>query len=307
VIIILILMLLLLFFFCVCWAGSDMPKREENPFSFKHFLKRDAGNNYHSTGARPKVYSNLASEGFGHLTPESSDSDPGLYSRSTTPCHAGTPELTSVLPDFVQDHLVVEQCYLNHSDSSNTPQIAVDLENLLDFTVNSTTQACEKSDGGSIGNNRNRSQQWNEPKRTHSDVLQSDIPFDLTDTTSNENLPKNVRNGSESVPLDLPSFDGSPGESMGRSAIPGGGFPFDLPLVSEAKGGTVCTSSGVRSGVQIGEVGVSKSLPDFLSDGPIHSDRHNGVDQPSDSVDTSTSNSISGSQSPDPQRVSKND
>lgn len=284
-----------------------MPRREENPFSFKHFLKRDAGNNYHSTGARPKVYSNLANEGFGHLAPESSDSDPGLYSRSTTPCHAGTPELTSVLPDFVQDHLVVEQCYLNLSESSKTPQIAVDLENLLDFTIDSTTPARETTDGSSIGINRNRSRQWNEPKRTHSDVLQSDIPFDLTGTTGNQSLPKSVRNYSEPVPLDLPSFDGSPVESKGRPVIPGGGFPFDLPLVSEAKDGTACTSlSGVRSGIQIGEVGVSKSLPDFLSDGPIHSDRHNGVDQPTDCTDASTSNSISRSQSPDPQRVSKN-
>jgi hypothetical protein len=301
VVLILILRHSSLFYF----PGSDMPKRDENPFSFKHFLKRDAGNNYHSTGARPKVYSNLAKESFGHLTPESSDSDPGLYSRNTTPRHVGTPELTSVLPDFVQDHLVVEQCYLNHSDSSDTPQIAVDLENLPDFTINSTTPACETSDSGNVVINRNRSRQWNEPKRTHSDVLPSDIPFDLAGTTGNQNLPRNVRNGSESVPLDLPSFDRSPVESAGKSTIEGGGLPFDLPLVSEAKDGAACTSlSGVRSGIQISEVGVSKSLPDFLSDGPIHSGRHNDVDQPvDDSAGANTSSSISRSQSPDPQRV----
>lgn len=283
-----------------------MPKREENPFSFKHFLKRDAGNNYSSTGARPKVYSNLASEGFGHVTPESSDSDPGLYSRSATPRHVGTPELTSVLPDFVQDHLVVEQCYLNHSESSNTSQIAVDLENLPDFTLNHTTPASEAADDGSNVVNRRRSRQWK--KRSDTDVLSGDIPFDLAGTTGNQNLPKNVRNGSGSVPLDLPSSDRSPTESIGRLTIHGGGLPFDLPLVSDAKDGAVSTSSsGVRSGMQIGEVGVSKSLPDFLSDGPIHSGRHNDVDQPiDDSLGPGTSDSISGSQSPDSHRVSKN-
>jgi hypothetical protein len=137
-------------------------------------------------------------------------------------------------------------------------------------------------------------------------VLSSDIPFDLTDTTGNQNLPKNVINGSGSVPLDLPSSDRSPTENTRGSTIHGGGLPFDLPLVSDVKNGTVSTSlSGVRSGMQVDEVGVSKSLPDFLSDGPIHSGRHTDVDQAiNDSMGASTSDGISGSQSPDTQRVS---
>ena len=290
-------------YFFISFSGSDAPKREENPFSFKHFLKHDAGNNYCNTGARPKVYSNLANESFGNLTPESSDSDPGVYSRSTTPRHVGTPELTSVLPDFVQDHLVVEQCYLNHSESSNAPQLAVDLENLPDFTINNSTSACETSDGGI---NRNR-RQWNEPKRTQSEVLPSDIPFDLTGTTGNQNSSRNVRNSTESVPLDLPNFNRSPQDGSGRSTNFGGGLPFDLPLVGENKDGAGPSSmSGNRNGLQIGEVGVSKSLPDFLSDGPIHSGRHSDIDQPNeDSACTSSNKSISGPQSPDPLRVSK--
>lgn len=40
-------------------------------------------------------------------------------------------EYPSVLPDFVQDHLVIEQCYLN-LDGVNKP----DLDNLPDFTLN---------------------------------------------------------------------------------------------------------------------------------------------------------------------------
>ncbi|PNF29466.1 hypothetical protein B7P43_G04540 [Cryptotermes secundus] len=237
--------------------GNDMPKREENPFSFKHFLKRDAGNNYSSTGARRKVHSDVLA--CGHLSPASSDSDPGWLRTSVLRGRrqGGTPELTSALPDFVQDHLVVEQCYLNHSESSNTSQIAVD------------------------------------------------IPVDLAGTAGNQNLPKNVGNGSGPVPLDLPSSDRSPTESIGKLTTHGGGLPFDLPLVSDAKDGAVsASSSGVRSGMQIGEVGVSKSLPDFLSDGPIHSGHHNDVDQPiDDSLGAGTSDTISGSQSPDSHRL----
>ncbi|KAJ9575897.1 hypothetical protein L9F63_007209 [Diploptera punctata] len=250
-------------------SGSEVPKREENPFSFKHFLKRDTGNTYSSTGARPKVYSNLTNETFGNLMPESSESDAGLYSRSTTPRHVGTPELTSVLPDFVQDHLVVEQCYLNHSESSNAPQLAVDLENLPDFTINSSNSVCE------INDNKNQ-RQWNEPKRTQSEVLPSDIPFDLTGTTTNQNLSRHVRNGMDTVPLDLPNYH--------RNPVDGG---------RENNDGTGPSSmSGTRNGLQIGEVGVSKSLPDFLSDGPIHSA-------------TGANKSISGPQSPDPLRITR--
>jgi hypothetical protein len=279
-----------------------MPKREENPFSFKHFLKCDTGNSCISTGARPKVYSNLANEGFGRLAPESSDSDPGLHSRSAVPHHVGTPEITSVLPDFVQDHLVVEQCYLNHTESSNTPPISVDLENLPDFTINSNKPACETTDGGNIGINS----QWSELKRVHSDMLPSDIPFDLTGTTRTQNVERIVRNGLESLPLDLPSSDRGSTENTGMLAIHGGGLPFDLPLVTDSNDGAASASlSGVRSGIHIGEVGVAKSLPDFLSDGPIYSGRHSDVAVPADdSTGTSTSSSILRSQSPDPQRVS---
>lgn len=279
-----------------------MPKKEENPFSFKHFLKCDAGNSSISTGARPKVYSNLSSEDFGHLLPDSSGSDPGLHSRSAVPHHIGNPEMTSLLPDFVQDHLVVEQCYLNHTDSSNTPPVSVDLENLPDFTINNTTPACETTDGDYIRINT----QWSESKRAHSDVLTSDIPFDLTGTTRTQNLQRNFRNGLESVPLDLPSSDRGPTANTGISAIHDGGLPFDLPRVTDSVDGAASSSlCGVRSGIQIGEVGVVKSLPDFLSDGPIYSGRHSDVTVPvDDSTGTSSSSSILRSQSPDTQRVS---
>ncbi|KAG8301687.1 retrograde transport, endosome to plasma membrane [Homalodisca vitripennis] len=84
-------------------SSNDHPRREENPFSFKHFLNRDV-----SGGARPKVF------------PSKSPSTPRLIAN---------PELTSGLPDFVQDHLVIEQCYLNQPSQP----LSVDMNNLAEF------------------------------------------------------------------------------------------------------------------------------------------------------------------------------
>lgn len=36
-------------------SSNETPRREDNPFSFKHFLRSDTAN-YQSQGARPKVY-----------------------------------------------------------------------------------------------------------------------------------------------------------------------------------------------------------------------------------------------------------
>lgn len=43
-----------------------------------------------------------------------------------------TSEFSSALPDFVQDHLVIEQCYLGNDSSPQ--ELTVDLDNLPDFT-----------------------------------------------------------------------------------------------------------------------------------------------------------------------------
>lgn len=99
----------------------EAPKREENPFSFKHFLNRDSSS-YQNQGARPKVYATAH---------PSLDLSHGI-SENHQPRLA--PEFSSALPDFVQDHLVIEQCYLG---SDTSPQdLSVDLDNLPDFTPN---------------------------------------------------------------------------------------------------------------------------------------------------------------------------
>lgn len=142
-------------------ACSDSLRREDNPFSFKHFLSRESHG-----GARPKVYPTP--------TPPPSPS-PRLIPGS---------EVASGLPDFVQDHLVIEQCYL----SPQQPHLSVDLDSISDFQF-----------------------------PDHNYGSGQDLPFDLTARSD-----------------------------LGQQQ----------------------------------EVGTSKSLPDFLSDGPIRNERSHPAPSP---------------------------
>ncbi|XP_056636338.1 endosome-associated-trafficking regulator 1 [Diorhabda sublineata] len=100
-------------------STGDSHKREDNPFSFKHFLESVSTDNYQAKGARPKVYENRsASSDYSNLIPESKPS-------------RLIPEYPSALPDFVQDHLVIEQCYLRNNSPDNYNG---DMNNLPDFT-----------------------------------------------------------------------------------------------------------------------------------------------------------------------------
>ncbi|XP_076274460.1 lethal (3) 04053 isoform X2 [Rhynchophorus ferrugineus] len=97
-------------------------RREDNPFSFKHFLRdsTSSNKNYQSLGARPKVFrDNRPKNG----TPPETVKKTAHNSRSS--------EFSSALPDFVQDHLVMEQCYLGNRTCSS-PSYELDLP---DFTT----------------------------------------------------------------------------------------------------------------------------------------------------------------------------
>lgn len=118
-----------------CAAGASLsisneaPRREENPFSFKHFLRGDT--TYQSQGARPKVYCDgrqIAS--VSDLELNSTTSSSSLDNKSTRIVS----EFNSGLPDFVQDHLVIEQSYLAQataSVSTNTTDHQPNPSNLL--------------------------------------------------------------------------------------------------------------------------------------------------------------------------------
>uniref|UniRef100_A0A023EYS4 Endosome-associated-trafficking regulator 1 n=2 Tax=Triatoma infestans TaxID=30076 RepID=A0A023EYS4_TRIIF len=153
-------------------GSSTVNRRDDVPFSLRHFLSgnrsessRATGSSNVGGGARPKVY------------PGTPPPSPRLH-----------PEITSGLPDFVQDHLVVEQVYLN----STGPLSSLALDNI--------PPQLPPSPDGAYSN-------------------RVDLPFDLT-----------ARSDSHETPLDLPPLG-------------------------------------------IVDVGPSKSLPDFLSDGPIRSER----------------------------------
>lgn len=163
-----------------CWklifADQDASsRRENNPFSFKAFLKNGTQQtSYHNTGARPKVYS-------------SSASSPGLDKDNVGVYAARNP---TELPDFVQDHLVIEQCYLNHE---NSQPILPDVDNLPDFALNSVEQ---------------RQSRLRSEKKNDSNVLCDDLrSFDLTGRL-HKGLPhRDHSNAMHSNHLDLPAFE----------------------------------------------------------------------------------------------------
>lgn len=168
----------------VC-LGRDTLRYDSNPSSFKKgfpFLKnRTQQTNYHNTGTRPKVYSSPTS------SPSSvfdKDSASGVYSgRNPTE-----------LPDFVQDHLVIEQCYLNHK--TNQP-VLPDVDNLPDFALNSMEPR--------------QSRIRNETKKNDSEIFGDDLrSFDLTETLHKGSTHRDhpASNASmHSNHLDLPAFE----------------------------------------------------------------------------------------------------
>ncbi|XP_053996692.1 uncharacterized protein LOC128886121 isoform X4 [Hylaeus anthracinus] len=204
--------------------GQDTIRREENPFSFKHFLKNGSQTNYYNAGARPKVYSPLPT-----TSPNNLEKDSTVYSRNPTE-----------LPDFVQDHLVIEQCYLNHEPKQ---QAISDRDYLPDFAF-------------SVEERQFRLESRITEPPMH------DLPFDLTGS-----LDKGLTHTKQSVPnavcatdLNLPVYDRPNAGSTERPQP--SGFPLDLPIPG--------TESVTGSDIAANETNVSKSLPDFLNDGPIH-------------------------------------
>lgn len=261
---------------------NSATRKEENPFSFRHFLKRDlslpSNSTYESTGARPKVYANtvqhspnktdIASEARrGKVRPESSqtknkdkvkirnkdgtvhqlsdntsssssievpfsvvdnseskhnlfieNSDTDFYQR---PNLASEPLGMPSLPDFVQDHILVEQVYLN----SNGP-ISVDLDNLPDFTFNTNFNAGSSSSLGRRNNSREyRNYDYDGASTSESGPSRRSVPLDLPEGAESEAPP---------LPLDLPphlnlDLTESVNPADRRNNSPRSTFPLDLP------------------------------------------------------------------------------
>ncbi|CAH1155630.1 unnamed protein product [Phaedon cochleariae] len=161
---------------------SEGQKREDNPFSFKHFLRSDSSgsNNYQSKGARPKVYQES----------RTSSTDFGSHSPENKPPSRIAPELSAGLPDFVQDHLVIEQCYLGNPSNNN---YKLEINNLPDFTP-------------TRGKRNSYSDTRNSKDRDTEDVEIRTVPLDLP-----------IRSQG-AFPLDLP-VNSSAGSSGPRNGL----------------------------------------------------------------------------------------
>ncbi|XP_066140963.1 endosome-associated-trafficking regulator 1 [Euwallacea fornicatus] len=186
-------------------TSNSSSKREDNPFSFKHFLRDNTNSNQHyrSLGARPKVYR--------HVTPPDSPRRPN---------NRTVGEFSSALPDFVQDHLVIEQSFLGNKFDV-PPDFNLDLP---DYN------------------------QWDQQGCNKQHVSRSNSIDDQTPGGP--------------IPLDLP------GLSMGNA------FPLDLPLSANI------SNSESHITAPLTEVGNSKSLPDFLTDGPVRNTTEVAVPSP---------------------------
>ncbi|XP_063828342.1 dentin sialophosphoprotein-like [Ostrinia nubilalis] len=308
--------------------STGATRKEDNPFSFRHFLKRDLslpGNStYENTGARPKVYANTVqhsptkidvhaesrreksrptdtqakektSDGSNHRISDNtsssssvevpfsvvdnSESKHNFYTdNSDAPFHpkpkvATEPIGMPSLPDFVQDHLIVEQAYLN----PNGP-LSVDLDNLPDFTINTSFNAGSTSSLGRR-NNSSYSNRNSSYSNRNSSYNNRNYDYDVYNmgaaSTSNDSgpsrrgIPLDLPVGAEAagpVPLDLPAHlnldltesvnpadrrNPSPRRNLSprRNPSPRSTFPLDLPPNAGAE---------------------SMRLPDFL---PVHPGR----------------------------------
>lgn len=98
----------------------------------------------------------------------------------------------------MQDHLVIEQCYLNHTEPA-AQQMLLDVDNLPDFALNSMEQRQPRL--------RNEST----TKRDDSSVL-CDLPFDLTGMLDKglSHRDHSASNTMHSNHLDLPTFERCP-------------------------------------------------------------------------------------------------
>lgn len=254
-------------------SGSGT-RKEENPFSFRHFLKRDLSlpgtSTYENTGARPKVYASTVQHSPTRDEPrrerrapepaaprdnpsdcsvprdnsssssveipfsvvDNSDSKHNFYAETNEVPFYHRPNLASEplgmpsLPDFVQDHILVEQAYLN----PNGP-ISVDLDNLPDFTFNTNFNASSSSSLGRRNNSYGAGRDYDYDSYMGAASASNDSRQDGREMPLD--LPVGAE-GAAAIPLDLPphlnlDLTESVNPSDRRNMSPRNTFPLDLP------------------------------------------------------------------------------
>lgn len=159
-------------------------------------------------------------------------------------------EFSSALPDFVQDHLVVEQIYnaFGSPPATTSPLTLEDEDSRPDFDILSRVrpEALDLTFDSNIGmQNRSRT---------------SPVPLDLS-------------NNSQDISLDMPNKYRRRMMSDGRRNPISADLTLDLTGTSiENRSSYIFPSStcGVND-QHIPDCNKIQTLPDFLSDGPIHS------------------------------------
>lgn len=150
---------------------------------------------------------------------------------------------SSILPDFVQDHLLMES-YYNNSDSPS---------------ANMSPLSCEDFSLGNCDSHVNHQNGSKNPQNMSNDS------FDMSYINRSSN---NRRRTNVTIPLDLPSAE--------RSQRP---MPVNLPPLMDPHGSNVAVQREETYGphnepeITREQAAIDKmqTLPDFLSDGPIHS------------------------------------
>lgn len=164
---------------------------------------------------------------------DNSDSKHNFYSESSEVPFYHRPNIASEplgmpsLPDFVQDHILVEQAYLN----PNGP-ISVDLDNLPDFTFNTSFNAGSSSSLGRRNNASYGGQDYDYDSYMGA-AATSDVRPDVRDIPLD--LPLGAEGAAGAVgPLDLPphlnlDLTESVNPADRRNNSPRNSFPLDLP------------------------------------------------------------------------------
>lgn len=171
-------------------GSGEKSKREENPFSFKQFLKKDSSSTLGShVGATSKVKCNIPRDIDGSRCSE----------QGTVPTGYSTG-----LPDFVQDHFISSDHHTHNTSEQghrvHSPRL--DVDNLPDFTLNSSKHVVVRPHGSSEPST-STFQEAGPPKKTAK--VQNHQAFDVS-CKSQKHHKSGTSNGEGTFSNSLPDF-----------------------------------------------------------------------------------------------------
>lgn len=278
----------------------DTQRREENPFSFKHFLKRDIlpststsastssyslGPTINNTGAKPKVYINTINSALASETSKARKCNHSIYEERCVHCcpqnYKAAAKTNSVenIAQNVDNHL--EKLFRSYSDRDTNyvpPEYSPD--NSIKSNHNNARISTNEFSSAlpDFVQDHIVLEQWysgfDNPLSTENverEIKSVFSPFDNDYKNKNVNKTKkdvelNDRDRtSKPAPLDLPTNASPPRNSAFRNPLD---LPSGISLDLTGNDGESNTHSDYNGMQEMPHI-----LPDFLSDGAIHSDR----------------------------------